>query len=424
MPEKEKGGKESLSFRSLLFPSGFFRLFLLPPYFFRSGGDDFVLYFVPYAMPSVISVGTANPEHVLEQSRVKEFAGQMFGKAFPNIDRLAQAYDNAMIERRHFCVPLEWFGTEHSFREKNDLYIRHALELSRQAIEAALARAGIGPQDMDYLLFVSTTGLSTPSIDARLMEELPFRRDVKRLPIWGLGCAGGAASLSRAMEIARAVPTARILVVVVELCGLTFMPNDLTKSNLIASALFGDGAAAVLVAGEEAELPNGRPEGPTLIDSLTQTMPDSLEVMGWDISEAGFGIVISRDIPTIVHTFMRESIERILLHHGMDVEDIGHFITHPGGAKVLEAYQESLGLPREKFAHTWDVLSEFGNMSACSVLFVLDRFMREIEERRKEAADPADEYGLLGALGPGFSSELLLLRWGDRQENGRSGKEG
>lgn len=367
-------------------------------------------------MPTIISVGTANPEHVLEQGRVKEFAAQMFGEAFVNIDRLAQAYDNAMIQRRHFCVPMEWFGTSHSFKEKNDLYIHNAIELSKKAIERTLSEANCTAEEIDYLLFVSTTGLATPSIDARLIQELPFRRDIKRLPIWGLGCAGGAASLSRAMEIARAVPSARILIVVVELCGLTFMPNDLSKSNLIASALFGDGAAAALVVGDD--VPQQVPHRPALLDSLTRTMPDSLDVMGWDITGQGFGIVISRDIPTIVHTFMRESIEEILEHNAMDVSDISHFITHPGGAKVLEAYQESLNLPREKFAHTWDVLNEFGNMSACSVLFVLDRFMREIaEERGQRSAEVKTEYGLLGALGPGFSSELLLLRWRENEQD-------
>lgn len=370
-------------------------------------------------MATIISVGTANPEHVLEQGRVKEFAGEMFGKVFPNIDRLVQAYDNAMIERRHFCVPMEWFGTPHSFKEKNDLYITHALDLSTKAIDNCLSRTSCTVEDVDYLIFVSTTGIATPSIDARLIQALPFRRDVKRLPVWGLGCAGGAASLSRAMELSRAVPTARILIVVVELCGLTFMPNDYSKSNLIASALFGDGAAAVLVAGEQAPI-SSHSGGPELLDSHTRTMPDSLDVMGWDISEKGFGIVISRDIPTIVHTFMRESIQDILLRNSMDVANISHFITHPGGAKVLEAYQDSLNLPREKFAHTWDVLKEFGNMSAGSVLFVLDRFMREIADRRAESADTEieNEYGLLGALGPGFSSELLLLRWG-KEENER-----
>lgn len=361
-------------------------------------------------MPRIVSIGTANPDHLLDQSRVKSFAGELFGRSLPNIDRLTLAYDNAQIKRRHFCVPMEWFGRSHTFREKNDLYIENARALARQAIERCLDAADRSVEEVDYLLYVSTTGLATPSIDARLIEDLSFRRDVKRLPIWGLGCAGGAASLSRAMEIARAVPTARILIVVVELCGLTFMPDDLSKSNLIASALFGDGAAAVLVEGEEV---SRRGSGhPFMLDSLTRTIPDSLDVMGWDISEAGFGIVISRDIPSIVHTFMRESIEEILQRHRMTADDVAHFITHPGGAKVLEAYQESLGLPAERFRHTWDVLKEYGNMSACSVLFVLQRFMREIAARDVEPPH-MPEYGLVGALGPGFSSELVLLRWGE-----------
>ena len=360
-------------------------------------------------MPTISAVATAVPQYILEQRHVKEFVRQMFGDVFPSIDRLISAYDNAQIDRRHFCVPMEWFAESHTFREKNDLYISHAIDLSKKAIHQCLEKGGCGVEEIDYLLFVSTTGLATPSIDARLIEDLPFRRDVKRLPIWGLGCAGGAASLSRGMEIARAVPSARILIVVVELCGLTFMKNDLSKANLIASALFGDGAAAVLVEGDEIEGKGGTI--PRLIDSQTRTLPDSLDVMGWDISENGFGITISRDIPTIVQTFMRESIEGLLETHSLGINAIDHYITHPGGAKVLEAYQESLNQPREKFTHTWDVLRNFGNMSASSVLFVLEKFMEEIAARRGEQPGEPPEHGLIGALGPGFSSELLLVRW-------------
>lgn len=363
-------------------------------------------------MPVISAVGTASPEYVLNQNEVKEFAHVMFGTTLPNIDRLVQAYDNAQIQRRHFCVPLEWFGRTHTFREKNDLYIENACMLSEKAIRQCLARAECPFEEVDYLLYVSTTGLSTPSIDALLIQDLPFRKDIKRLPIWGLGCAGGAASISRGMEIARAAPSARILIVVTELCGLTFMPNDLSKANLIASALFGDGAAAVLIEGDECT-PHDTAI-PHIIDSATRTLPDSLDVMGWDISEAGFGIQISRDIPTIVRTFMRESITALLGQHSLRKEQISHFITHPGGAKVLEAYQESLGLPRSAFQDTWDVLNNYGNMSAASVLFVLERFMVRISAERA-GEGPADrEYGLLGALGPGFSSEVVLLKWEER----------
>lgn len=364
-------------------------------------------------MPAVISVGTALPEHVLEQKDIKQFARDVYGEVFRgDIDRLVAVYDNAEIDRRHFCVPMEWFGQSWTFAEKNELYMRNALDLASTAIERALGGAGLSHRDVDYLLFVSTTGLSTPSLDARLIHHLPFRRDIKRLPIWGLGCAGGASSLARAMDIARAEPGTRILVVVVELCGLTFMRNDLSKAALIATSLFGDGAAAVVVAGERATVPD-RSKSPRLVASQTMTMDDSLGVMGWEFTDIGFRIVMSRDIPTIVRTFMRESIGTFLEAQGLGRDGrIAHYIAHPGGARVIEAYRESLGLQETELRHTRAVLRDCGNISACSVLFVLERFMREIAARDGLERKDGPEYGMLCALGPGFSSELLLLRWG------------
>jgi alkylresorcinol/alkylpyrone synthase len=332
----------------------------------------------------------------------------MFGEAFSDIDRLASIYDNSEIERRHFCMPLDWFASARSFGEKNDLYIENAIALSAEAIDRCLENARLRHEDIDYILFVSTTGLSTPSIDAQLIQRYPFRRNIKRLPVWGLGCAGGAASLARAMEIARANPAARILAVVTELCGLTFLRNDLTKPALIASSLFADGSAAVIVAGDQVEH-DSNPPGPSLLASYTNTLDDSLDVMGWNIGDAGFKVLISRDIPTIVRTFMRESIETFLAEQGLAIDDITHFIAHPGGAKVLQAYADSLGLPWEKLSHTQTVLRTCGNMSACSVLFVLERFIDEIASRNGHA--PLGEYGLVCALGPGFSSEQVLVRF-------------
>lgn len=353
------------------------------------------------------SLATTLPPHELAQSDVKSLSRSLFGPAFERIEHLLDVYDNAQIERRNFCMPIEWFVEEHSFREKNDLYIENAIELSEQAITECLDAVDLGVEEVDYLLFVSTTGVATPSIDARLIESMGFRRDVRRLPIWGLGCAGGVAGLSRALDIVRGRPDARVLVVVVELCGLTFMHEDLSKANLIATALFGDGCAAVLVEGEESVRERGGDTRIRLVESATRTMPDSLDVMGWDISGKGFGIVISRDIPTIVKTFMRESIDDFLDGEGLTADDISALITHPGGAKVLEAYSEALGRPADAFRHTWDVLRDHGNMSAASVLFVLKRF---IEEDR--ASRSAESYrGLLGALGPGFSSDLLLVEF-------------
>lgn len=360
-------------------------------------------------MPHILSVGTALPDYRLQQQDIKQFARDLYGEAYGGeIERLLGIYDHAQIERRHFCVPKEWFASNHLFSEKNKLYIQHAVELSKQAINQALSEAQIDYADVDYLLFVSTTGLSTPSIDARLLQELPFRRNVKRLPIWGLGCAGGAASLARAMEIAQAVPTARILVVVVELCGLTFMRNDITKAALIATSLFGDGAAAVVIAGNDSGSKKASHQ-PALLASQTNTLPDSLDVMGWAVTDAGFRIVMSRDIPSIVRTFMVDSITDFLQQQGLTQQQIRHYVAHPGGAKVIEAYEESLNLSAEALRHTRTTLREAGNMSACSVLFVLQLFL---QEQKEQGAMSQQEYGILCALGPGFIAELLLLRWG------------
>lgn len=370
-------------------------------------------------MPRIAALGTALPGHIIAQSDAKSLATAMFAESFGgDIDRLAAIYDNGEIAQRHFCVPMEWFGNDHSFGQKNDLYIEQGLVLAEAAIERCLDSSGLGFEDIDYLLFVSTTGISTPSMDARLIERLPFRRNVKRLPIWGLGCAGGAAGLSRAMEIARAVPTARVLVVDVELCGLTFMRNDLTKSALIATSLFGDGAAAVVVAGDDAIAPHDD-HFPSLVDSHTVTMSNSLDVMGWAIDGDGFRVVISRDIPTIIRTFMRDAILEFLSSRGMDIGEITHFVAHPGGAKVLAAYEESLDLESDILRHTRSVLRDCGNMSSCSVLFVLERFVSEMKARKAlslvDLVDDVDsqfnEHGILCALGPGFSAELVLLHW-------------
>ncbi len=370
--------------------------------------------------PRVASIGTALPENVLTQRDAKAFASHMFGEAFGGeIERLIGIFDNSDIRSRHFCMPLEWYAESRSFRQKNDLYVERGLDLASEAIATCLERVGLEHGDIDYILFVSTTGIATPSMDARLIQRLPFKRTIKRLPIWGLGCAGGAASLSRAMEIARAVPTARILVVVLELCGLTFMRNDLSKAALIATSLFADGAAAVVVAGAEAEIPSPR-RGPAILASHTSTLDDSLDVMGWDIGGEGLKVVISRDIPTIVKTFMKGAIDELLEREGLRREDIVHYVAHPGGAKVIQAYEDSLDLPADRLRHTREVLATCGNISACSVMFVLERFIDELDapspgdaqsDLPDDRAEPPVEYGLLGALGPGFSAELVLLAW-------------
>jgi alkylresorcinol/alkylpyrone synthase len=353
-------------------------------------------------MPRIAAVTTAVPEHILEQAEVRAFAASVFPHEL--YERLLPVFDNANIDRRYFAVDADWLQQEHSFTEVNDRYIEVALQLSERVVCEVAEMAGITTMDFDALFFVSTTGLSTPSIDARLFNRIPLSPHIKRIPIWGLGCAGGASALARAAEYLRAFPTHRALVLTVELCSLAFQRADATKSNMIASALFGDGAAACLLEGDEVRETNHSWSQPAVLDSLSTIYPDSLDVMGWRITSDGFKVVLSRDIPSIVTNLVKPNIEELVKRVGLRVEQIKHYVAHPGGTKVLGAYEKALGVVSDTFATSRAVLREFGNMSSATVYFILKCFM----ERLKGGTG---EYGLLSALGPGFSSELVLLQW-------------
>ena len=349
-------------------------------------------------MSTISGVATAVPANRVPQREARRFGQALFGAAFSDIERLLAVFDNALIEARHFAAPTEWFGAEHSFAEKNQLYVEAAVELGKRAALGCLEGAGIEPDRVDHLIFVSTTGLATPSIDARLVNEMKLRKDVRRTPVWGLGCAGGAAGLSRAFEYTRAYPRQRALVVSVELCGLTFQRNDLSKSNLIAVSLFGDGAAAALVSGEETGS-----SGLALLGTRSTLWYDTLDVMGWEINDRGLKVLFSRDIPAIVRKAVLPNLLEFLHDHGLERDALRHFVAHPGGAKVIEAYSEVLGLRNGEMDHARAVLRRYGNMSSPTVLFVLEEFLRT-------GSIGPSEYGLITALGPGFSSEMLLFR--------------
>ncbi len=351
-------------------------------------------------MPRVVTVGTAVPPHVLDQEATREYAGNHFRKGIRDIQRLISVFDNVQIQRRHFCVPLDWFETEHTFSQRNDLYIEWAEKLGVEAAGECLRRAGLEPGDIDHLVFVSTSGMSTPSIDARLINRLGFDRHVRRTPIFGLGCAGGAAGLSRCRDLTLGSPRQRILLVAVELSSLTFQQGDFSKSNLVASALFADGAAAVLIVGDEAPEP-----GVEILDTQSTLWPETLDVMGWNFSQTGLQVIFSRSIPHLLKRHIRKNIERLLRRNGLDVDALVHYVIHPGGAKVLQSFQESMGLVNGALDHSRSVLEEFGNMSSPTMLFILDRLLASGKPR------PGD-HGISAAFGPGFSSELLLLRWG------------
>lgn len=344
--------------------------------------------------PGILAAAGALPPHVIRQDEAREFARRLFAEAHRDIDRLLPLFDNTMIERRHFCVPLEWFGEEHSFPEKNELYVRNALELSEKAVRRALDRVGAEPRDVGAVFFVSTTGIATPSLDSRLLFRLGFSRHTKRVPIWGLGCAGGAAGLARAADYVRAYPEELALLVAVELCGLTFQRGDLSKSNLVAASLFADGAAAVLL---------GRGAGPEVLDSYSTTWPDSEDVMGWDLIETGLKVRFAKSVPRIVRDRVRENLEEACERAGVRFEELRRFVVHPGGAKVLSAFEEAVGLEPGTLGAPREVLRRCGNMSSVSVLFVLERFLESYPAGSAEV-------GALSAFGPGFSSEHVLFR--------------
>ncbi|MBS4199454.1 type III polyketide synthase [Bacillus sp. FJAT-49732] len=359
-------------------------------------------------MPRIISVGTGVPEHAISQDETMEFAKQLFSESVKDIDRLLKVFHNGEIEKRHFVKNIEWYRHNHSFSSKNDEFIDLAVDLSIKAIknclESPTLQRQVSYEEIEAIIMINTTGIATPSLEARIMNRLPFSKNTKRIPIWGLGCAGGAAGLSRAYEYCKAFPDAKVLVVAVELCSLTFQKDDLSKSNIIGTSLFADGSAAALICGDEVNLNEiiGR-KVPSIINTQSTLMKDSLDVMGWNIKDEGLYVVFSKDIPSIIKDWLKPEVEQLIIHHQLTISQIKHFIAHPGGKKVLKAYEEALGLPPERTATSLEVLREYGNMSSVTVLFVLERFLKQEMKN--------GDYGIIAALGPGFSSELLLVRW-------------
>ncbi len=342
-------------------------------------------------IPRLVSLATAVPGYPLGQEEVAVRARHLFAETTADLDRLMPVFANAGIERRYSSVPLSWYERPHGWPERNALYLESATRLCEEAGRDALRLAAVAPDDIDAVVVVSTTGIATPSLDARVMGALGLRRDVRRLPIFGLGCAGGVLGLARAADLARAMPGARILLLVVELCTLSFRKNDTSKSNVVATALFGDGAAAAVI--------SCGGEGPRIGPAGEHTWPDSLDIMGWEVLEDGLKALFSRDIPRLVRSEMRGVAGRFLARQELHLGDIDHFVCHPGGAKVVTAFEEAFELAPGTLADGRGVLRDYGNMSAATVLFVLERTLRR---------DIAGRL-LLAALGPGFTAGFLLM---------------
>ncbi len=347
----------------------------------------------------IASVGRALPEHHYDQEELLEALKRNWAGRFHNTSRLDQLHRNVLVGGRHLALPIEEYDALDSFDASNDAWIRCAIDLGERAIRDALNPLGLRPDAIRHLFFVTVTGIAAPSIDARLVNRMGLRTDLKRTPIFGLGCVAGAAGVARAADYLRAFPDEIAVLLSVELCSLTLQRGDLSIANLIASGLFGDGAAAVVMAG--ASHPARR--GPAVVATRSVFYPGTEHVMGWEIGSGGFRVVLSGDVPRVARG-IRKDVDEFLASQGLSLADIAAFVCHPGGPKVLEALEDALELPAEALELTWRSLRDVGNLSSASVLFVL-------ADTLAERSPPPGSYGLLVAMGPGFCSELVLLRW-------------
>jgi alkylresorcinol/alkylpyrone synthase len=324
---------------------------------------------------------------------------EYWGDQIENPHVLRRLHRHVSVDGRFLSLPKEEYVKMRTWGEANHHWIRTAKELGGKAVTGALAGAGLRPQQVGAFFFVSVTGISSPSIDALLINQLGLCRNIRRVPIFGLGCVAGAAGISRAADYVRAYPDQVAMVLSVELCSLTLQREDLSMANLISSGLFGDGAAAVIVAGTDCGL-----SGPSILATRSVFYPNTEEMMGWDVSEKGFRIVLSREIPTLVRENLAHDLDDFLAERALTRADIGSWALHTGGPKILEATADALGLKNGELDVSWECLRRTGNLSSASVLVVLEEVMTN---RRP----PPGTLGLLAAMGPGFCSEFVLLQW-------------
>ncbi|MFO0587402.1 MAG: 3-oxoacyl-[acyl-carrier-protein] synthase III C-terminal domain-containing protein [Polyangiaceae bacterium] len=349
--------------------------------------------------PVVRAVGRALPPNRVSQEAVTEALRGLWASRRSNLGRLDELHKSVQVESRYLALPLDQYPGLDSFEKRNQAWIRAAEEVAANATMRALGEAGMLPRDIDHVFFVSVTGIATPSIDARLANRLGFRADVKRTPIFGLGCVAGAAGLARAADYVRAYPHHNALLVSAELCSLTHQREDLSIANIIASGLFGDGGAAVIVGGAST-----LSDGPRVVATTSVLYRDTERVMGWDVVDGGFKIVLSSAVPALVRARLPGDVDAFLAANGLVRGDIKHWVAHTGGPKVLSAMEEALSLPSFALDRSRASLAKIGNLSSASVLFVLGDLLGSGEAR-------TGDLGVLLAMGPGFCSELVLLRW-------------
>jgi alkylresorcinol/alkylpyrone synthase len=351
----------------------------------------------------IVATTTAFPPYYFTQDEVLTALKTYWDKGLENAAVLERLHSRTGVDGSYFCRPLREYYALDTWGKTNDVWIETAEKLGEQAIAALLGETGLQPEKIGTIISVSVTGIACPSIEARLINKMKLPAHIKRTPIFGLGCVAGASGLARAADYVRAYPDQTAILLSIELCSLTWQRDNVSVPNLISSGLFGDGCGAVLVAGADLAAELGM-EGPDIVASQATLYPNSHDVMGWEISEKGFRIVLSADVPAVVKQHLGRNVDDFLAARGLIRADIGSWIMHTGGPKVLEANAEALGLTREDFRLSWDALRRAGNLSSASVLMVLNDVMREHRP-------PRGTRSLLVAMGPGFCSEMLLLEW-------------
>lgn len=358
------------------------------------------------------SIGQGIPQYEINQATVKRLVQNIFMERNRKLARLLPSFDNAKVNQRQLVVDSDWFLEDHTFSEKNKLYMENAQNLSLAAIDNCLAdndfvQNSVPYEAIDLIVFVSSTGIATPSLDAHLINKRPFREDVVRMPLWGLGCGGGAAGLSRAYEWLKYQSDKVALVVCCELCSLTFQKDDTSMSNTIGTALFGDGVGACLLIGEDSSYAANLKANRLVIKSTSSlTKKDTTDIMGWELTDKGLEVIFSKKIPKLIKLIWQDHVEDFLKANKIKMLDIAQFVAHPGGRKVLEEMEAALDMKRSLLTYSYKVLAEHGNMSSATVIYVLKHWLKDGLDKKY-----TNQKGIVSSLGPGFSSELLLVEW-------------
>lgn len=354
----------------------------------------------------IISAASAFPKHYYPQEVLLNALEVYWGTELKSPEALRRLHKNTGVTGRHLALPIDAYPRLCGWGEFNNAWINAATDLGEQCICSALNATGLAGSDLSAIFFTSVTGIASPSIDALLVNRMALSPNIRRIPMFGLGCVAGAAGAARAADYVKAYPSQVAVLVAVELCSLTIQKKDLSTANLISSGLFGDGAAAVVVAGDDfvGARKDFERRGPKIIGTRSVFYPDTKEMMGWDVSEKGFQIVLSPEVPNLIRRQVGQDVDLFLADHGLTRAEIGSWVLHTGGPKILEAIQDALDLHNRELQASWDCLAKRGNLSSASILVTLEDVM---QNRRPKPGT----FGLMAAMGPGFCSELLLLQW-------------